>query len=88
VSVRILRSHRVALYLRSEDRVDEAAGRYPLVEDRIQAEIMHHIRAMDRPVSRSELTDALGVSRSKTFIIKSQEAPPTGVKPSGSRCIL
>ena len=26
---------------------------------------MHHIRAMDRPVSRSEMTDALGVSRSK-----------------------
>ncbi len=26
---------------------------------------MHHIRAMDRPVSRSEMTDVLGVSRSK-----------------------
>jgi hypothetical protein len=42
-------------FVRSEDRVDEASGsRYPLVEDRIQAEIMHHIRAMDRPVSRSQ----------------------------------
>jgi glucokinase-like ROK family protein len=26
---------------------------------------MHHVRAMDRPVSRSEITDVLGVSRSK-----------------------
>jgi transposase len=26
---------------------------------------MHHIRAMDLPVSRSQITDALGVSRSK-----------------------
>jgi hypothetical protein len=42
-------------FVRSEDRVDEASGsRYPLVEDRIQAEIMHHIRAIDRPVSRSQ----------------------------------
>jgi glucokinase-like ROK family protein len=38
---------------------------HPLVEDRIQAKIMHHIRAKDRPVSRSEMTDTLGVSRSK-----------------------
>jgi glucokinase-like ROK family protein len=54
------------VFVRREDRVDEAAGRwYPLVEDRIQAEIMHHVRAIDRPVSRSEMTDALGVSRSK-----------------------
>jgi glucokinase-like ROK family protein len=42
-----------------------ADGRYPLVEDRIQAEIMHHVRAMDRAVSRSEITDVLDVSRSK-----------------------
>ena len=40
-------------------------GRYPLVEDRIQAQIMRHVRAAGRPVSRSEITDALGVSRSK-----------------------
>jgi glucokinase-like ROK family protein len=54
------------VFVRSEDRVDEAAGgRHPLVQDRIQAEIMHHVRAMSRPVSRSEMTDALGVSRSK-----------------------
>src|SRR5215203_2944899 len=52
--------------MRREDRVAKAAGgRRPLVEDRIQAEIMHHIRAVDRAVSRSEMTDALGVSRSK-----------------------
>lgn len=54
------------VFVRSEDRVAEAAGGWhPLVEDRIQAEIMHHIRARDHPVSRSEMTDALGVSRSK-----------------------
>jgi glucokinase-like ROK family protein len=52
--------------VRSEDRVAGATGsRYPLVGDRIQAKIMHHIRAMDRPVSRSEITEVLGVSRSK-----------------------
>jgi glucokinase-like ROK family protein len=54
------------VFVRSRGRVDEAAGGwYPLVHDRIQAEIMHHVRAMDRPVSRSEMTDVLGVSRSK-----------------------
>src|SRR5215203_1005077 len=54
------------VFVRSEDRVAEAAGGWhPLVEDRIQAEMMHHVRAMSRPVSRSEMTDALGVSRSK-----------------------
>jgi glucokinase-like ROK family protein len=49
------------------DRADDGlgGGRYPLVEDRIQAKIMHHIRAKDRSVSRSEMTDTLGVSRSK-----------------------
>ncbi len=36
---------------------------YPLVGDRIQAEIMRLAR--ERPVSRSEMTEALGVSRSK-----------------------
>jgi glucokinase-like ROK family protein len=52
--------------VRSEGGVDRVSGgRYPLVEDRIQAEIMHHVRAMDRPVSRSQITDVLGVSRSK-----------------------
>ena len=52
--------------MESKDWVARATGgRHPLIEDRIQAEIMHHIRAMDRPVSRSEMTDALGVSRSK-----------------------
>ena len=44
----------------------EQVGRgYPLVEDRIQAEIMHLVRELERPVSRSEMTEALGVSRSK-----------------------
>jgi glucokinase-like ROK family protein len=36
-----------------------------LIEDRIQAGIMRYVRAVDRPVSRSELTEYLGVSRSK-----------------------
>ncbi|HJQ28323.1 MAG TPA: winged helix DNA-binding protein, partial [Rubrobacter sp.] len=50
----------------SEGRVGRVSGRrYPLVEDRVQAEIMHHVRAMDRPVSRSEITEILDVSRSK-----------------------
>jgi glucokinase-like ROK family protein len=62
----VWRKFHYTVSVRSRDRVDGAAGGwYPLVEDRIQAEIMHHIRAMDRPVSRSEMTDALGVSRSK-----------------------
>ncbi len=44
----------------------EQVGRgYPLVEDRIQAEIMRLAREQERPVSRSEMTEALGVSRSK-----------------------
>ncbi|HEX6710339.1 MAG TPA: ROK family transcriptional regulator [Rubrobacter sp.] len=52
--------------MRSEGRVDRASGRrYPLVEDRIQAEIMQHVREMERPVSRSEITETLDVSRSK-----------------------
>jgi glucokinase-like ROK family protein len=45
--------------------VVEAGGGYPLIEDRIQAEIMRYVRAMDRSVARSEMTEALGVSRSK-----------------------
>ena len=51
--------------MRREGGVAEAGRGYPLIEDRIQAEIMRHVRAVDRSVSRSELTDALGVSRSK-----------------------
>ena len=51
------------------DRADNGlAGRYPLVEDRIQAKIMHHIRTKDHPVSRTEMTATLGVSRSKISI--------------------
>jgi glucokinase-like ROK family protein len=45
--------------------VVEAGRGYPLIEDRIQAEIMRYVRAMDRSVARSEMTGALGVSRSK-----------------------
>jgi hypothetical protein len=47
-------------------RLAGTAGRgYPLIEDRIQAGIMRYVQAVDRPVSRSELTEFLGVSRSK-----------------------
>jgi len=51
--------------VRREEGVAEAGRGYPLIEDRIQAEIMRYIRAVDRPVPRSEMTEALGVSRSK-----------------------
>jgi glucokinase-like ROK family protein len=51
--------------VRSEDGVVEAGRGYPLLEDRIQAEIMRYVRAVDRSVARSEMTEALGVSRSK-----------------------
>ncbi len=49
----------------SDGVAEVADGRYPLVENRVQAEIMCHVRAMNRPVSRSEITEVLGVSRSK-----------------------
>src|SRR5918998_2202337 len=39
--------------------------RYPLVENRVQAEIMTYIRAKARPVSRARLTEALSSSRGK-----------------------
>src|SRR5919106_6578577 len=39
--------------------------RYPLVENRVQAEIMTYIRAEARPVSRARLTEALSSSRGK-----------------------
>jgi glucokinase-like ROK family protein len=51
--------------VRSEDGVVEAGRGYPLIEDRIQAEIMRYVRAVDRSVARSEMTETLGVSRSK-----------------------
>jgi glucokinase-like ROK family protein len=54
--------------VRREDGVSEAGRGYPLIEGRIQAGIMRHVRTVDRSVSRSELTDALGVSRSKTSL--------------------
>ena len=36
-----------------------------MIEGRIQAEIMRYLRQVDRPVSRSEMTEVFGVSRSK-----------------------
>src|ERR687894_231996 len=39
--------------------------RYPLIEDRVQAEIMGYVRAVARPVSRTQLTGALESSRGK-----------------------
>jgi glucokinase-like ROK family protein len=51
--------------VRSEEGVTEAGRGYPLIEDRVQAEIMRYVRAVDRAVPRSEMTEALGVSRSK-----------------------
>jgi glucokinase-like ROK family protein len=45
--------------------VVEAGRGYPLIEDRIQGEILRYVRVVDRSVARSELTEALGVSRSK-----------------------
>jgi glucokinase-like ROK family protein len=51
--------------VRSEDGVAEAGRGYPLIEDRVQAEIMRHVHAVDWSVARSELTEVLGVSRSK-----------------------
>jgi glucokinase-like ROK family protein len=40
-------------------------SRYPLVENRVQAEIMLYVCAEARPVSRSQLIGALGSSRGK-----------------------
>jgi glucokinase-like ROK family protein len=54
--------------VRKEDGVTRAGRGYPLIEDRVQAEIMRHVRAVDRSVARSELTDVLGVSRSKVSL--------------------
>jgi glucokinase-like ROK family protein len=42
-----------------------ARSRYPLIEDKVQAEIMAHVRAELRPVSRARLTEALNSSRGK-----------------------
>src|SRR4051812_38684111 len=42
-----------------------ARSRYPLIEDKVQAEIMAHVRAEARPVSRARLTEALNSSRGK-----------------------
>ena len=52
-----------------EHRLAGVVGRgYPLIEDRIQAEIMRYVRGVDRPVSRSEMTEVFGVSRSKVSL--------------------
>ena len=42
-----------------------ADPRFPLIQDKVQAEIMAHIRAEARPVSRARLNDALDSSRGK-----------------------
>src|SRR4028119_95758 len=39
--------------------------RYPLVENRVQVEIMAYVRAEAGPVSRARLTEALSSSRGK-----------------------
>jgi glucokinase-like ROK family protein len=43
----------------------ESRSRYPLVENRVQTEIMLYVCAQARPVSRSQLMEALGSSRGK-----------------------
>ena len=42
-----------------------AHPRYPLIEDKVQAEIMALVRAEARPVSRTLLTKAMNSSRGK-----------------------
>jgi glucokinase-like ROK family protein len=54
--------------VRREDGVAGLGRGYPLIEDRIQAEIMRHVRSVEWSVARSELTDVLGVSRSKVSL--------------------
>ncbi len=50
----------------SDDIATRASrARYPLVENRVQAEIMLYVCAEARPVSRSQLIEALGLSRGK-----------------------
>jgi predicted HTH transcriptional regulator len=39
--------------------------RHPLIEDKVQAEIMAHVRDEARPVSRARLAEALNPSRGK-----------------------
>jgi hypothetical protein len=43
----------------------ESRSRYPLVENRAQAEVMSYVHTQVRPVSRTQLTEALNVSRGK-----------------------
>jgi glucokinase-like ROK family protein len=50
----------------SDDIASKASrSRYPLVENRVQAEVMLHVCAEARPVSRGQLIEALGLSRGK-----------------------
>jgi glucokinase-like ROK family protein len=52
-----------------ERNTAELTGRgYPLVEDRVQAGMMLYARTVERPVSRSEMAEVLGVSRSKVSL--------------------
>ena len=56
------------LHMREGFVRDGAHPRYPLVEDKVQAEIMAHVRAEARPVSRARLSEALNSSRGKISV--------------------
>lgn len=43
----------------------ESHSRYPLIENRVQAQIMAHVRSTGEPVSRARLNETLGASRGK-----------------------
>ena len=45
--------------------IEQVSRKHPLVEDRIQAQIIRLVRGLERPLVRSEMAEALGVSRSK-----------------------
>src|SRR3712207_2898115 len=51
--------------MRDDIATRASRARYPLVENRVQAEIMLYVCAAARPVSRSQLIEALGLSRGK-----------------------
>jgi hypothetical protein len=52
--------------VRERNTILEQVGRgCPLVEDRIQVGIMRLVRELERPVSRSEMMEALGVNRNR-----------------------
>src|SRR3712207_6400848 len=51
--------------MRDDIATRASRARYPLVENRVQAEIMLYVCAEARPVSRSQLIEAPGSSRGK-----------------------